>query len=199
MECLRSNPPALYHFLRGGCIFRPQSIPLVTRWDSGSVNQPPKKTSFSEQITDDMIVTAVVYDVERPSYAVGSIDKAASDQQNSLRPGINSRMNVEGGFGTEQYPVNIRAAPVQNIMSQAQTYGPLKRIFSQGFCLTFNQTLYIESFLTRELAEGETPYIYTITVHGIRLGCQGYNGLSSREAAALLKSEYQVDFMGKEF
>lgn len=195
MDCLRSNPPALYQFLRGGCIFRPQSIPLLARWDSGSVNQAPKKLSFSEQVVDDLIVTSVVYDVERPDYAVGSIDKPFADQQNSLRPGIDIRLNVEGGFGTEQYAVNIRAAPIQNLLSQAQTNGPLRRIFAQGFCLTMNQTIYAEAYLTRELAEGETPYLLRLTVHGIRLGCQGYNGLSSKDAARLLKEEYQIDLL----
>lgn len=193
VDCLRYNPPALYHYLKQGAIWRPQIVQLSARWDATSPQQAPKKLTFAEQVTEDLFVTGVVYDVERPNFAAGSIDKPFSDQQNALRPGINVRVRVDGGFGTEQYPVNVAALPIQNALSQSQQDGPLKYIFARGFCLTYNQQIDFEAYLTRTLGETEIPYVLNVAVHGIKLGCKAMGGLNREEALQLLAKNYGLD------
>lgn len=196
LGCLRENPPALYHFLKAGAIWRPQIISMSATWTATGQDQAPKKLQFEEQVTNDFFPTAVVYDVERPNYAVGSIDKPESDFYNALRPGINVRVSFEGGFDGDQFPVNIKGTPIQNVMSQAQQNGPLKDVFARGFVLEYNQQALIEAYLTRTLAETETPYTLRVTFHGIRLACRALGGLNPIQAIAKLKDEFSIDLTG---
>lgn len=193
LGCLRENPPALYQFLKAGAIFRPQIIGMFASWTDGQVNQAPKRLEFVEQVTSDFFPVAVVYDVERPNFAAGSIDKPEADFYNALRPGLDVRISFEGGFDGDQFPVNIKAQPIQNLISQCQQNGPLRQVFGRGMVLEYNQQCMIEAFLTRALVEGETPYTLRVTFHGIRLGCRNLGGLDRYNAIQKLMTDYKID------
>lgn len=189
-NCARKNPRLALWVKRAMCMYQPQAFQMHAEWVGTNVDQAPLKLLFDQPVPDDIYVIDVTYDVTRPAtYGAGSIFVPEQNWYNALNPGIKIRLSVEGGGFGDQFTVNAKAGPIQNLIRKSQGPTPMNP-FPTGWCLTYQSELVGEAFLSRALAESEVPYILDITVMALRLGCKQYGDMREAEAVAALREEF---------
>lgn len=172
-------------------------LTLRVQFPGGNVGDVLSATIAAGRVGCDICIRDMVYTVERPNAFLGSPFKADSDVKNQEIPGVNMRLVIDNCV---KYQIEDDDAPIQ-LTARSSTVAE-----AGGCCLLFClvpfATVKAHFTLRKQLAPDENPYIVTLALRGISLGCRNFDGLSVDDAIldcrarGLLPADFRREMCG---
>lgn len=174
--------PRLALMLARGQPWAPRTYNMTLQWNAVTAEIPVNQ-NLSERLYQDQWLSDIVYSVECPNIAPGSVWKPIIEEAYGKSVGrfIMVEMEVRG---PDRYRITNEPTPLANICSIDSRQG---KLLDRAWVLTHDQNLYIRATNHRAFAITEVPTIVTLTLCVKELSGCNLRNISYDEAVCSLR------------
>lgn len=193
LEQIAIHDPRLAVALLRSNVSQPQVYNLRVTFSDGTPDKPV--SAQMEPITEDFWVYGLIYTVNQPNLWKGNLFRGLAQVTNTLQPGINGQLSVQGGVGLP-WLVNVNPIPLETLLRSAPSGGSGPSYgCNTSFLMFFPQSLKGTFWLTREYIDsagvGEIPAIVDLALTGLTLGVKQYGSLTVQQSRQILREEFR--------